>query len=176
MLYKLISKLLDYPDAVLLDALPELADHLAHAHGLALADRQVLAGLLEYLADTDRTELQAAYVQTFDLTPEHALYLTHHLFGDDKNRGPALIDLTEFYKEFGLELRTGEGISNELPDYLPLILEFAAELGPDEAHMFLSQWTKVIKQLADNLAKAGSPYAPVVRLIEQHSQLVKAAA
>jgi nitrate reductase delta subunit len=110
-------------------------------------------------------------VRTFDLTPEHALHLTHHLFGDDKNRGPALIDLTEYYKQFGLEIAANEGGSNELPDYLPLVLEFTSQLDDEEGRMFLSQWTKVLNQLATNLEKAESHYAPLVRLVEQRSRL-----
>lgn len=169
MLYRLLAKLLDYPDADLLDAVPETRARLGR--GLDPDERRVVGEFLDHLAALDLTEAQAAYVMTFDLTPEHALHLTHHLFGDDKNRGPALIDLTEFYKEYGLELA-----SNELPDYLPLVLEFAAQLDEEEARMFLSQWTKVLKVLAGNLEEAKSPYAPLVRLVENRAQLVKAAA
>ncbi len=181
MFYQLISKLLDYPSAELLAALPELASEIKHGAGsqYEAAEWVVLDRFIHHLASLDPTEAQAAYVQTFDLTPEHALHLTHHLFGDDKNRGPALIDLTEFYKEYGLEMRAAaanDGGSNELPDYLPLVLEFAAMLEMEEAHMFLSQWAKVLNVLAANLEEAGSPYAPLIRLVEQRSLLVKAAA
>ena len=64
-----------------------------------------------------------------------------------------------------------DGSPNELPDYLPLVLEFAAQLDGEEARMFLSQWSKVLNQLAANLEKAESPYAPLVRLVEQRSRL-----
>ena len=190
MFYKLISKLLDYPDADLLAAVPELRDEINQGSGrnFEATEWLVLDRFLNHLTSLDATEAQAAYVQTFDLTPEHALHLTHHLFGDDKNRGPALIDLSEFYKEYGLEMRTADatkaandelvddGKSNELPDYLPLILEFAAMLEEEEARMFLSQWAKVLNVLAKNLEEAGSPYAPLIRLVEQRSLLVRAAA
>jgi nitrate reductase delta subunit len=171
MLYRLLAKLLDYPDADLLDAVPETRARLARNADLDQTERRVVAEFLDHLTTLDLTEAQAAYVLTFDLTPEHALHLTHHLFGDDKNRGPALIDLTEFYKDYGLELA-----SNELPDFLPLVLEFADQLDEEEARMFLSQWTKVLKVLAGNLEENKSPYAPLVRLIESRAQLIKAAA
>ncbi|MEW5892949.1 MAG: nitrate reductase molybdenum cofactor assembly chaperone [Pseudomonadota bacterium] len=171
MFYRILSKLLDYPDAALLDALPEARERARSGIGLDADERAALATFLDHLESLSLTELQAAYVMTFDLVPEHSLHLTHHLFGDDKNRGPALIDLTEFYKEFGLELA-----ANELPDYLPLMLEFAAELTEDESRMFFSQWQKVLKQLANNLAEAQSPYAPLIRLVEHRGQLIKAAA
>lgn len=182
MFYPLLSKLLDYPVDDLFAALPEL--HAALAQGCSAEERHVLEGFLDHLAGMEPTEAQALYVQTFDLTPQHALHLTHHLFGDDKNRGPALIDLAEFYKEYGLELAIGAANDedgartavNELPDYLPLMLEFASRLDAEEARMFLAQWGKVLGQLAANLEAAGSAYAPLVRLVEARSRLVRAAA
>lgn len=179
MFYKVLSKLLDYPDAALMAAMPELRREIQR--GFEAAEWLVLDRFLNHLESLDPTEAQAAYVQTFDLTPEHALHLTHHLFGDDKNRGPALIDLSEFYKEYGLEMvandvAANEGGGNELPDYLPLMLEFAEQLSPEESRVFLSQWTKVLNQLASNLEEAQSAYAPLIRLVEQRSLLVKAAA
>jgi nitrate reductase delta subunit len=190
MLYRLISKSIDYPDAALLANLQEWRGTLTtqDTDDFSGDEWVVLDQFLSHLTSQDVTEAQAAYVQTFDLTPEHALHLTHHLFGDDKNRGPALIDLTEFYKEFGLEMRTtastkaandeiiDDGKSNELPDFLPVILEFASLLEKEEAHLFLSRWSKVLNVLAKNLEDAGSPYAPLIRLVEQRSLLVKAAA
>jgi nitrate reductase delta subunit len=169
MFYKLLSKLLEYPDQDLLSAMPQM--HGTLRQGFEATEWVVLERFMRHLADQDLTESQAAYVQTFDLTPEHALHLTHHLFGDDKNRGPALIDLTEYYKQYGLEIAANEGASNELPDYLPLVLEFASLLEADEARLFLSQWSKVLNQLAGNLEKVESPYAPLVRLVEQRSRL-----
>ncbi|MBK9326846.1 MAG: nitrate reductase molybdenum cofactor assembly chaperone [Thiobacillaceae bacterium] len=184
MFYPLLSKLLDYPSTELMQALPELRASLRQ--GFEATEWIVLDRFMKEMSEQDLTEAQAAYVQTFDLTPEHALHLTHHLFGDDKNRGPALIDLTEFYKEYGLELVVGESAANdrsadedhvnELPDFLPLVLEFAGQLEAEEGRLFLSQWSKVLNQLASNLEKAKSIYAPLIRLVEQRSLLVKAAA
>lgn len=179
MFYKLLSKLLDYPDAALFAELPRL--HGVLRQGFEAGEWLVLERFMKDLGASEMTDAQAAYVQTFDLTPEHALHLTHHLFGDDKNRGPALIDLTEFYKDYGLTMLTNDvaandGGTNELPDYLPLMLEFVAQLDVSEARMFLSQWSKVLGQLASNLEETQSPYAPLIRLVERRSQLVKAAA
>ena len=189
MLYRILAKLLDYPDEVLAGVLWEVRMRARSGDEFLAHERQTIETFVDYLESLSLTESQAAYVMTFDMVPEHSLHLTHHLFGDDKNRGPALIDLTEFYKDYGLELavsREGEGESNEhaaneaavneLPDYLPLVLEFASQLDPDEARVFLSQWSKVLGQLATNLEEAGSPYAPLVRLVEQRSLLVRAAA
>ncbi len=174
MFYRLLAKLLDYPTADLTGALPQL--HATLRHGFEAAEWLVLERFLRHLADQDLTELQADYVRTFDLTPEHALHLTHHLFGDDRNRGPALIDLAEYYRHYGLEITAGDSGGRELPDYLPLLLEFAAQLEADEARLFLSQWRKVLEQLAANLERAASPYAPLLRLLEKRAQLVPVAA
>lgn len=164
--YKVLSALLEYPNEELKAALPEIRTVLADDESIGDQERAVLEKFLQWLGESDLIELQAGYVQTFDLTPEHSLHLTHHLFGDDRGRGPALIDLTEYYKEFGLQAD-----EHELPDYLPLILEFASTLEDTEAQVFLNQTVKVLTQLAANLEKADSPYAPLIRMIEQHGQL-----
>lgn len=171
MLYRILAKLLDYPDEGLAGVLWEVRMRARSGDEFLAHERQAVETFVDYLESLSLTEAQAAYVMTFDMVPEHSLHLTHHLFGDDKNRGPALIDLTEFYKEYGLQQA-----DNELPDFLPLALEFADQLDESEARMFLSQWARVLKQLADNLEEANSPYAPLARLVEDRAQLVKAAA
>lgn len=165
-LYKIMSALLEYPDQDLQSAIPEIAELLRDEPALSAEEAAVIRKFTDWMSAMDITELQAGYVRTFDMTPEHSLHLTHHLFGDDRGRGPALIDLTEYYRQFGMEAD-----AKELPDYLPLILEFASTLEPVEARMFLSQTVKVLTQLALNLEKAESPYAPLVRIIENRGQL-----
>lgn len=169
--YKVLSALLEYPNEELKAALPEIGAVLVGDDSIGDQERAVLQKFLQWLDESDLTEVQAGYVQTFDLTPEHSLHLTHHLFGDDRGRGPALIDLTEYYKEFGLQAD-----EHELPDYLPMILEFASTLEETEAQVFLNETVKVLTQLAANLEKAASPYAPLIRMIEQHGQSGRLAA
>ncbi|MCL4470035.1 MAG: nitrate reductase molybdenum cofactor assembly chaperone [Gammaproteobacteria bacterium] len=170
-IYKLLSVLLDYPDRELFDNLPEIRQALDDCIDINDAERAAVRKYLARLENGDPTEIQADYVQTFDLTPQHSLHLTHHLFGDDKNRGPALIDLSELYKDHGVEVS-----GNELPDYLPLILEFAAYQEDSDAQAFLSDAVKVFGVLASNLEKANSPYAPLVRIIENRASLTRLAA
>ena len=170
-IYKLLSVLLDYPSQELHDNLPEVRQALDACLDINDAERAVIQKYLARLENSDLMEIQADYVQTFDLTPQHSLHLTHHLFGDDKNRGPALIDLSELYKDHGVEVA-----SNELPDYLPLILEFAAYQEDSDAQTFLSDAVKVFGVLASNLEKSNSPYAPLVRIIENRASLTRLAA
>jgi len=169
MFHRIVSFLLQYPDAGLRRALPEIAIAIAGDDTLLPGERQTLAAFVENLVAADPTQAEADYVATFDMVPEHSLHLTHHLLGEDRNRGPALIDLGEFYREYGLEIS-----QRELPDYLPLILEFSSLLESEEALLFLSRWTKVLRQLVANLEDVGSPYAPLVKLVETRSCLAEA--
>lgn len=166
MLYKLLSALLDYPDAQLLAHLDELREIANGLSELSERDRSTLLAFIDQLAATDATEVASDYVRTFDMAAEHSLHLTHHLFGDDKNRGPALIDLGEYYKNWGVAIA-----DNELPDYLPLVLEFASTLDEQQATVFLGDMVKVLGVLADNLERADSPYAPLVRMVEKRGHL-----
>jgi nitrate reductase delta subunit len=179
-LLKLLAVLLDYPDAELLNALavdtlemtPATFVDRLDAEGLfAVEERAQVAAFLEGLLATGIDELQQRYVQTFDLTPAHSLHLTHHIFGEEKTRGPALIDLSEIYRAYGLQHD-----EKELPDYLPLMLEFASGLDADEARVFLGDVAKVLRQLAGNLEEAQSPYAPLLRIVEHYGTLTKLAA
>lgn len=181
--FKLLSALLDYPTDDLLAELRQEVEaagsggarnfvlDLDRGQYFAPEERLSIALFVESLLAMDPTEAQARYVQTFDLTPEHSLHLTHHIFGEEKTRGPALIDLTEYLKTFGFHHD-----EKELPDYLPLLLEFVSELAEDEAKVFLGDAGKVLKVIADNLEKAGSPYAQLIRIIDNHGSLVKLAA
>ena len=156
------------------DAAGARATPVTSADDIGPDERSVLAAFLDKLEVRVTREplvLEEEYVRTFDMVPEHSMHMTHHLIGEDKNRGPALIDLGEYYKSYGFELNED---AKELPDYLPLMLEFISMLEADEAKLFLSRWTKVLRQLRVNLEDGGSIYASLIHLIEQRSQLVAA--
>lgn len=169
-IYKILSVMLEYPEQELIDNLQEIRAIVDESSEIGDEERVALSRFLDHLESMHLTEIQKDYVKTFDLTPEHSLHLTHHLFGDDsdRNRGPALIDLSEMFKEYGVKT-----VSNELPDYLPLILEFASYLESSEATVFLSDVHKVLNILTENLAKAGSPYAPLLSIIESRATLTR---
>ncbi len=162
---RIVSALLGYPDAALHAALPEIGDLIAGEASLSGSERAVLGGFVRTLAASKPLVAEEDYVRTFDMVPEHSLHLTHHLIGEDKSRGPALIDLAEFFKSHGVEIK-----ENELPDYLPLLLEFASLMAPEEGAAFLSRWHKVLRQLHANLADAQSPYAALIGLLEARSR------
>lgn len=182
-IFRLLAVLLDYPgDDVLADLREAVAETGASGAAGVVAgldqgqrfsseERQSIAGFLVALLAMEATEAKQRYVQTFDLVPEHSLHLTHHIFGEEKTRGPALIDLSEYLKTYGF---THD--DKELPDFLPLLLEFVAHLDEDESRVFLGDAAKVLRVIAANLEAAESPYAPLVRIIENHGSLVKLAA
>ncbi len=169
--YLLLARLLDYPDRELLTHLPELQQYVTDHAAVTLEEKQALLGLLDWMQSQSPVDLQAAYVQTFDMQAEHSLHLTHHLFGDDRGRGPALIDLGEHYRANGLQAD-----DRELPDYLPLILEYVSTLDDFQARVFLADALKVLTVLAGNLEQARSPYAALLRMIERRGQLAPRAA
>jgi nitrate reductase delta subunit len=169
MIYRIISALLDYPDATLRAALPEIVTAISSAADVSTAERRVLNEFVARLLAGDSIACEEEYVRTFDMTPEHSLHLTHHLIGEDKNRGPALIDLTRLYQQRGLTIA-----ANELPDHLPLMLEFVSLLRADDGEAFLCGWHKVLRQLRANLAAGGSPYAALVELVEARTRAATA--
>lgn len=170
LIYNIMARLLDYPDEELLANLPGIIDAIQQDDAIAPQEREDLLNLVSWINLHDLTGLQSQYVQTFDMVPEHDLHLTHHLFGDDRGRGPALIDLSEYYKASGLEV---EG--NEIPDFLPLILEYVSTLDDLQARVFLGDAAKVLKVIGDNLEKAESPYARILRIVENRGYLAQAA-
>jgi nitrate reductase delta subunit len=114
-IYRILSALLSYPQAELQAAVPEIRQ--------ALADEpdslESLEPLLDYLSTTALIPLQENYVGTFDRTPSVALHLFEHIHGESRDRGQAMVDLIEEYRRHGFEPE-----ASELPDYVPLFLEF----------------------------------------------------
>jgi nitrate reductase molybdenum cofactor assembly chaperone NarJ/NarW len=150
--YKLLSVLLRYPDSVLVEAREELAAEVsALPKGPA---KRSLVEFCRYLERSGAVELTQAYVETFDLRRRTSLYLSYYLHGDTRKRGMALLQLRRLYRAAGLEPATGE-----LPDYLPLMLEFAA-LAPDGfGETLLTEHRPSLELLRSGLGDADSPYA-----------------
>lgn len=150
-LFEVAALLLTYPDAELLAARNELAA-AAEAIGHPEATEAVRRFLDWFGATTDGVVAQH-YVQTFDLRRRSGLYLTYYLHGDTRKRGIALLTLKQRYRAHGLTLREGE-----LPDLLPVVLEFAAVAGPGDGEAPLRQHRHGFELLRAALEDAGSPY------------------
>ena len=149
--------LLDYPDAALRGLLPGLRDAL-HAEAALPASRLAeLETLIGALAQQDPIDTEAAYVELFDRGHSTSLHLFEHVHGDSRDRGPAMIDLAQTYDKAGLHLAP-----DELPDYLPVVLEFASTQPSKEARAFLAEMTHILNALFTALARRESRYASVV--------------
>ena len=168
--YKVAARLLDYPDAELIKNLDAVTQLVNSDLEVTTEEKQVVNELVSWMQSLDLTRIQQTYVDTFDMTPEHDLHLTHHLFGESRERGPAMVEISEHYKAAGLEVSNGE-----LPDFLPLILEYVSTLDEMQARFFLNDAAKVLTVLADNLDKVDSLYGRLIRVIEKRGYLAKAA-
>jgi len=150
---KLLSVLLAYPDDSLLEALPELRGACA---ALPRAERRALEPVLDGLAATPLSGLRRAYVETFDFDRRCGLHVTYHVHGDRRQRGLELVRLKRRYAEAGVPLD-----GTELPDYLPVMLEFAA-LRPEEGRELLTSFRSVLELIRAALHDRGSLYAGVL--------------
>lgn len=150
---KLASVLLQYPTTALFDGLDALGDFAA---GTAPKPARASFGrFLGWLRVTAPDQVAQHYVQTFDLHRRCTLYLTYYRYGDTRKRGMAMIIFKTAYRDAGFVPS-----DDELPDYLPMVLDFAA-LCP-RGQRLLSGHRADLELLRRNLTKAESPYADVV--------------
>lgn len=150
--YKALALLLSYPDESY-RALYSAAASVLEEEGL-LADREGVVRLASELACEDPLDLQARYVQLFDRNRTLSLHLFEHVHGESRDRGQAMVELNRLYASRGVVLS-----AQELPDYLPVFLEFLSLLEPDEAAALLGEAAHVLTALRDRLKKRRSPYA-----------------
>ncbi len=157
LLLSMLSALLDYPEQPLLDALPEIRATVAGHPALPPATRTLLCRLVDYFNNIDLLELQEHYVATFDRNRSSSLYLFEHVHGESRDRGQAMIDLLAMYEKSGMFLD-----ARELPDYLPVFLEFAAREPASRARELLGEIASINHTLATQLARRGTLYAIAV--------------
>lgn len=172
---RVMAALLGYPDAAMRMHLPEMRQIL-HNEGVLTAGRQAeIDALIDTLANAEPLDTEANYVEVFDRGRNTSLHLFEHVHGDSRDRGPAMIDLAQTYEQAGLYLAPGE-----LPDYLPVILEFASTQPPREARDFLGEIAHILNALFSALQARESAYASVIgallELAGEQAQAVKLAA
>jgi nitrate reductase delta subunit len=161
---KLLAVLLSYPSAELVAALPEVARRLVADAKLRGATQDALAGLVAELKREDLLDLQERYVAQFDAGRSTSLHLFEHVHGDSRDRGQAMVDLNALYRRAGFVLAV-----NELPDYLPALLEFLAARPEDEVHDLLEDCVHILRAVGERLSAGGSPYAAVfAALLDLH--------
>lgn len=163
-IFKALSALLSYPTEALQEAAPEVGAVILNEASLPDKIETALARLAIQLGSGDLLDLQSAYVELFDRSRSLSLHLFEHVHGESRDRGQAMVDLRERYRAAGLDLDC-----NELPDYLPLFLEYLSVLPAKEARENLAEAAHVLRALAERLEKRGTPYAAVFAALEHLS-------
>jgi nitrate reductase delta subunit len=153
--WQLASLLLDYPDTALLERAPVLRSVVST---LPAPQREPLTAYLDTLERTALGDLQADYVDTFDVTRKCSLHLTYFTHGDTRKRGVALVEFRQAYRRAGVEF----DIDTELPDHLCVLLEFGAAHDRETAWALLNRHRVGIELLRMALAGRESRWLPVV--------------
>ncbi len=157
---KALSALLAYPGVELQKAIPDIRDLLANEGVLDARACNALAPLLDRLTTSDIYEAQEAYILLFDRSRSLSLHLFEHVHGESRDRGQAMVDLLKVYEEAGFTIA-----ANELPDFVPLFLEYCATRPSSEACGLLSQPAHIFVSLAERLQKRESDYAPIFSIL-----------
>ncbi|MFR0639720.1 nitrate reductase molybdenum cofactor assembly chaperone [Arthrobacter sp. LS16] len=155
--HMLASLLLDYPDEAWFARLDELESHLVRVPPQIAG---FFAGFIDAARQTGAGQLQRDYVDTFDLKRKCSLYLSYFATGDTRKRGTALVTFIEAYRAAGWDFE-----AEELPDYLPAVLEFSARSEDEIAEALLAAHVEGIEVLRAALEATGSIWAPLVRTI-----------
>lgn len=152
--YRALAALISYPTEALQAATAEIATVLAEEALVPASQRAAIDRLLAELAGSDIYDLQERYFALFDRSRALSLHLFEHVHGESRDRGQAMADLIELYRSRGLEPTAGE-----LPDFLPLFLEFLSLLPEAEAGALLAEPAGILQALAERLAARSSAYA-----------------
>ena len=155
-----LARLLAYPGAELRAQMPALIDALQTEQALPAARIAELQALAQQICTMDAYEAEGHYVDTFDRGHRTSLHLFEHIHGDSRERGPALIDLTQTYERAGLYLD-----AQELPDHLGVVLEFASTQPTAVAREFLAEMAHILNALFSALQAKASPYASVLAAV-----------
>jgi nitrate reductase delta subunit len=158
-IFKVLSALLTYPTQELQEAAGAMKSAVA-AEALPADIVRGLDRLIGEIGDGDLYDLQERYVLLFDRTRSLSLHLFEHVHGESRDRGQAMVDLQNLYAQHGLVVRPGE-----LPDFLPMFLEFLATLPPAQGSELLAQPAHIIAVLSERLRKRHSSYEAVFRAL-----------
>ncbi len=158
-IHQVSSLLLSYPDDELLVDLDQIGAALAEQPSSAAVTD--LIELVEDLRSTDREVLRHDYVDTFDLTRRHAMHLSYWTEGDTRRRGEVLAQFKQVYRQSDFVVR----LDGELPDHLPVVLEFAALADPVAGVELLTEYRASLELLRIELEDDSSPWAGAVRAV-----------
>jgi len=164
--YKALSAILSYPSTELQGAARELVMALNVERLLPADHRAAVGALIGNVAGADLLEAQESYVDLFDRTRALSLHLFEHVHGESRDRGQAMVSLRERYREAGIDIA-----ANELPDHIPVFLEFLSVLTPPEAQKNLCEAAHILAALGERLRKRNSAYAAVFEALAALSKI-----
>ena len=154
--HQVASWCLSYPDDELLGRLPVLRAALAGDPASRL-----LLPLLDHLDTTGADELRREYIDVFDFSRRHTLYLTYWTDGDTRRRGASLGAFKQAYRDSGFLVN----LRGELPDHLPIVLEFCACVDPERGMQLLQRYRPALELLRRSLVKLDSDYASALEAV-----------
>ena len=158
--FKILGLFLSYPETAWVAHLEECEQLLLQENVLPRKQLSAVLAFAAELKEADIYDVQADYVATFDRGRSHCLHLFEHVHGDSRDRGQAMVNLASAYEEKGLYVESGE-----LPDYLPLFLEFLSLCPADEALALLGEPIDIIGAIGARLERGNSRYAPLFRAL-----------
>ncbi|MFD1158634.1 nitrate reductase molybdenum cofactor assembly chaperone [Roseovarius aestuarii] len=161
---KALSLILSYPTRELQAAMPEIGAVLASDTRLTAAARRALRPLVDDLRSRDIYELEEQFVMLFDRSRTLSLNLFEHVHGESRDRGGAMVSLLETYRTGGFEPAT-----SELPDHLPVLLEFLSTRPVAEVQDTLADAAHILEALNTRLDRRESPYGAVFAALLQLS-------
>jgi nitrate reductase delta subunit len=158
--FRVLSALLSYPS-------PELKGETAAAELILRRENHLseehlagVSGFLNHLREAPQLELESAYIEAFDRGRSTSLYLFEHIHGESRERGEAMVKLLMRYRAHGLDLG-----QNELPDYLPLFLEYLSTRPVAEARKHLAEVADIVALIGERLQRRGSAHAPLLAAV-----------
>ncbi len=155
-----LGALVSYPGAEIRAALPEIAQIVSDAALLSEADREPVLSLIATLGIGDPMETEERYVELFDHNRATSLHLFEHLHGEARDRGQAMVELKHVYEQGGFDLS-----SRELPDYLPVVLEYLSCRDLPEARDMLGDCADILRSIGQAVARRNSPYVAVFQAL-----------
>lgn len=161
MTLRVLSRLMSYPTAELQAAAGEMGDVLRRETVLPVEPAEAVRAFALALARRPLTAIQEDYVALFDRGRALSLHLFEHVHGESRDRGQAMVDLLQVYRDGGLELD-----ARELPDYLPLMLEYFSTRPMAEAGELLGDAMAIMVLLGARLRQRGSGYAVLFEALE----------
>lgn len=160
LVFKAFSALLSYPTEEMRQALLEIADAISHSPLVGPRERQGLIDLIAEIGQGDLFTAEERYVDLFDRGRALSLHLFEHLHGDSRDRGTAMVELKRLYAAAGFELS-----ARELPDFLPVVLEYLSCRDLAEARDLLADCAHILASIARALVARRSRYAAVLQAL-----------